>query len=157
MKRAPLAILLTAFLILTPAVSAFADEPAVDPEITNALEQLPGGIAVDPYTAQWPDLGITFSVPNPHARSVGGCSTGLVCAYRHAGQTGAVTKFSGGCGAWSTTAFGDVGSIANARTSGWVYGRNASGTNITFVGYCTAANTPTQTIKSIACGGDGIV
>ena len=157
MKRAPLTILLAAILLLTPTAAASADEPALDPEIAYALEHLPGGVAIDAYTAEWPELGITFSVPNPFARSVGTCATGLVCAYRLAGQGGAVTTFKGGCGTWSTTAFGDVGSIANARTSGWVYGRNAAGTNITFVGYGTAANTPLQTIKSIACAGDGIV
>ena len=156
MKRAPLTILLAAVILLTPPATAFAEERPLDPEIANALEHLPGGIAIDAYTAEWPELGITFSVPDPNVRSVGTCATGLVCAYRLAGQGGAVTTFKGGCVTWSTTAFGDIGSIANARTSGWVYGRNAAGANITYVGYGTAANTPLQTIKSIACAGDGI-
>jgi hypothetical protein len=158
MTRTPLAAALTLALCLVGSAAlaspADAAESDIHPEIAYALEALPGGTATSSTTAEWPELGIEYDVSPPVARAVGTCATNKICAYRNANMGGATISFSG-CNTWSTTAFGAVGSVANARTSGWADARNSSGTNIKRVGYGSWANIVSGT-ASIACGGDGI-
>ena len=144
-------LLVLAFGIAAPA---HADEPDLHPDIAYALAALPGGIPTGTTSAEWPDLGITYTIETRSARAVGTCATNLICAYRTAGLGGAKVTFSG-CSTWSTTAFGGVGSVANARTSGWANARNSSGTVLKHVPYGTWADVPAG-VTSIACGGNGI-
>lgn len=138
---------------LAPAPGA-ATAPDIHPEILHALNAVPGGQATTATSAEWPELGITFTVDLPTTRAVGSCATGLICAYRNGSLGGARITFSG-CSTWSTTGFGAVGSVANARTSGWANARNTAGTVLTHVPYGTWANVPAG-VASIACGGNGI-
>ncbi len=152
--RKTLATLGLCVALLVGAPSANATEPPPHPEIASAMAALPGGVLISPNEAEWPKLGIRFEVPSVTTFSVGSCATGTTCAYRNANLGGAKATFYG-CSTWSTTAFGSVGSVANARTSGWAEVRNSSGGVITTVGYGTWKNVGAGT-TSIACLGDGI-
>lgn len=141
--------LLALVLGITPSTAV---ENEIDPRIAAALAELPGGVATSSDTAEWPDLGITFSVAPIAARAVGSCATGTVCAYSRSGLGGSVTSYSG-CSSWPV--IGAIGSVANARTSGWVDARSGAGATLRRIGYNNWADVPTTT-KTITCGGSGI-
>lgn len=134
------------------AQAAQQQEP--DPAITHALAELPGGQVISPTSAVWPELGITYDIYPSGAKSVGSCATGRICAFREGALGGAKATFTG-CSTWSTTPFGPVSSVANARTSGWAVVRNAAGATLRTVTYGTWQDVPAGA-TSIACAGDGI-
>jgi hypothetical protein len=154
MRRLLLVAAVSAALTLSPTAAATAAEPDLDPDVAHALDALPGGVLVDESTVQWPRLGMTLTVAAESVLSVGTCSTGYVCAYSGSNRTGSRLSFAG-CSVWSTAALPSVGSVANARTSGWVNARNASGASIAYAGYGMSVNTPAG-VTSIACAGDGV-
>lgn len=113
-------------VLLPAAASMHADEPELHPDVVYAISAVPGGIILDENTAVWPALGMELSASSPTARAVGSCATGQYCAYSGAGRTGTQLSFSV-CTVVSTAALSGVGSIANARLSGTVQARSASG------------------------------
>jgi hypothetical protein len=141
--------LLALVLGITPSAAV---DNEIDPRVAAALADLPGGVSTSAETAEWPQLGITFSVSGAATRSVSGCATGTICAYSRSGLGGSVTTYSG-CSSWPVV--GGIGSIANSRTSGWVDARSSTGINLRRIGYGNWADVPTTT-KTIACGGSGI-
>lgn len=106
---------------------ASAETERVAPEVAFALQVQPGGVVVDYWHAEWPELGMTLTVPSTSARAaVGACANGRVCAFNGYGATGSFLSWSG-CGSHSTAALsGSVRSIGNARSSGTLHARNGS-------------------------------
>jgi hypothetical protein len=155
LKRVLLATTVAFALLLTSTSGATAAEPAaLDPDIVYALNAVPGGVLVNDSTIQWPSLGMTFTLAPTTARSVGYCPTNYVCAFIGSDMDGNKLAWAG-CSTWSTAAFpSGAKSIANARTSGWAYGRNAAGLNVAYAGYGSWTNA--TGVMSVACFGDGI-
>lgn len=98
------------------------------PDIAYALQEVPGGIVIDAHHAEWPELGMVIEVPEhgEHHRAVGSCATGAICAFSGSNLTGARLSWSS-CGTHSTSGLSSVGSIANARSSGYLQARTSSG------------------------------
>ncbi|WP_431807789.1 hypothetical protein [Microbacterium paraoxydans] len=129
----------TALLLLGGSVApAHADE-SLHPDVVYALDHVPGGVVVDPYTVVWPDLGMELSVPSPTLRAVGSCATGQYCAYSEPNRGGTRLSFTV-CSIVSTSGLSTVRSIANARTSGTVQARNAASTVLASAGAGATAN-----------------
>ncbi|MFT3798371.1 hypothetical protein [Microbacterium sp.] len=142
-------------LIVTAAAALFllgiAAPPAmaattVAPEIQAVLDEVPGGVVVDYFHAEWPDRHMSMSIEM--TLTVGSCATGTYCAYNTAGLTG--TKLS-----WTTcttqtlpTSF-ILRSFANGRTSGTVQARNGT-TVVATVGASAWANV-TATTTNLRC------
>lgn len=128
MKLLPAALGLSAALVLLAPTMATAstDSPDVHPDVAYALQVEPGGVVLDYYSAYWPDALMRIDVPNPAARAVGSCATGSMCAF--AGQGLGGTKISWAtCGSKSVAGLGgQVGSVANARSSGTVQAKQGT-------------------------------
>lgn len=123
MKRLLITSIAVAGLLLTPA-AAHAIEP-VNPDVAYALATVPGGVLMDPNSAQWPSLGMRIDALPTAGRAIGSCATGSICAYSSAGLSGTRLSWTT-CGSKSTAALTQVGSIANARTSGTMTARAGS-------------------------------
>lgn len=119
MKRLIVAAGAAIVLTLSLAGPAAASE-AVHPDVAFALAAEPGGVATGYGSAEWPDLGMTLTVPV--GRAVGTCATGSICAYSSGALGGTKLSWST-CGSKSTAALSQVGSIANARSSGTLHAR----------------------------------
>ncbi|UPL10593.1 peptidase inhibitor family I36 protein [Microbacterium sufflavum] len=128
----------TALLVGGSLAPAHADE-SLHPDVVYALEHVPGGVAVDAHTAEWPDLGMQLTVPSPYQRAVGSCATGQYCAYSEPNRGGTRLSFSV-CSIVSTAGLSTVRSIANARSSGTVQARNAASTVLASAGAGVTAN-----------------
>ncbi len=101
-------------------------ESGMHPDIAYALETVPGGVAVGTHRAEWPDRGMTVEAPGEHDRAVGGCATGAVCAFAGSNLSGTKLSWTS-CGTFSTAGLSSVGSIANARSAGYLQARTSSG------------------------------
>ncbi|WP_449407172.1 peptidase inhibitor family I36 protein [Microbacterium maritypicum] len=149
MNHRVVAIAAIILLTLSGATSAQASEVGLHPDVEYALEAVPGGEVVDPYTVVWPELGMELTVPNPRARSVGSCATGTFCAYSEADGNGTRLSF-GVCTTVSTSALTIVRSVANARASGNVQARTGTGAVVATVVAGTRLNVP-STVRSLRC------
>lgn len=110
------------------ASAASPDDVDVDPRIAQLLEQNPGGILIDGTHAVWPGLDMEVSVPRTGgfaSRSVGGCTTGRICAYT--GQLTGLTVSWGTCGTLAVPSGFVPRSLANARGSGYAQARSSGG------------------------------
>lgn len=127
MKTKLLAVTAIALLMLSGTSAAQAADGELHPDVEYAIDAVPGGTVVDPYTVVWRDLDMQLSVPSPFARAVGTCADGQFCAYSGPGGSGTRLSF-GACGIVSTAALPVVASVANARSSGKVQARTGAGT-----------------------------
>lgn len=129
MIRTKLAAVAAAFLLLlgTPSIAHATATDDVHPDVAYALDAEPGGVATGYFTAEWPELGMTLTVPGIQRASVGNCASGRICAFERAGLTGTMLSWTT-CGAKSTAALPAVGSIANARSSGTLVARQGTTT-----------------------------
>ena len=138
---AALTALLLAFASATPAAATAED---LDPRLAYALEMEPGGMVIDGRTAYWPHLAMTLTLPGMEPRGLSKkCPTGLICAFQYLDEAGPRLTWAS-CGTYSTTALPSVGSVASARSTGYVQARNgttvlatASAGNYTNVGGAT--------------------
>ena len=123
--RTILAVLTTAILLAITPIAAHAD--SVDPQITAALQAVPGGEVLDDHTAYWPALTMTLTVSDRRLReAVGACPNGSVCAFGGVSLTGSRLSWTT-CSTFSTTALGvPVRSIADARSTGSLQARNGT-------------------------------
>jgi len=115
------------FLSLAAPASATTDDFPIAPEVEYALAVEPGGVALDYWTAAWPD-GMRLDVERDVVlfKSVGACPDGRVCVFTKHNAAGTKLSWSG-CGTHSTSALGGpVASIANARSSGTLKALNGS-------------------------------
>jgi len=128
--RTLLAILAIAALPLAaPSIADTVDPNAVHPDVAYALAAEPGGHATSYFGAEWPQLGMTLTVPagSLAAKDVGQCATGNICAFSGTSQSGTRLSWST-CGAKSVASLPTVGSITNARASGTMYAKQGSTT-----------------------------
>ena len=124
---------------------------SVDPRILDALDAVPGGEVVDDYTAYWPALEMTLTVPAPgDGDAVGSCANGSICAYSGSGLTGSKLSWSS-CGTFSTAAIpgGVVRSIADARSTGSLQARN--GTTVVATASAQSWNNVVGTTDNVRC------
>ncbi|MEX0153262.1 hypothetical protein [Microbacterium sp. LMI1-1-1.1] len=101
------------------------------PDVAYALREVAGGFAIDSHHAEWPELGMVLEVPEhdkrgEHDRAVGSCATGAICAFSGSNLSGTRLSWSS-CGTYSTSGLSSVGSIANARSAGYLQARTSSG------------------------------
>ena len=138
-------------LTAVPAQAAqTATRQAVQQQINAALTATPGGEQTSANTVEWNDGDIILTVAsNLSTQAVGSCATGYVCAYSSTNLLGTKLSF-GSCATYSTSTI-TVRSVANARSSGTVRGKNNAGTTLVTV---TAGNhdnsTPTG-ITQVTC------
>lgn len=149
MKTRSLAIAAIALLALSGATPAHAAGSDLHPDVEYALDAVPGGEVVDPYTVVWPELGMELTVRSPSARSVGTCATGLYCAYSGTDGNGTRLSFSV-CTTVSTSALALVRSVANARSSGMVQARSSDGSVLATASAGTRVNVP-GTTRTLRC------
>jgi len=95
------------------------------PDIAAALDQIPGGRAINATHAEWPELGMTMEAPSGDDKAVGSCATGNVCAFSGSNLSGTRVSWST-CGTFSP-GLSSVGSIADARSTGYLQARSSSG------------------------------
>lgn len=145
------AVILTA----VPALSASATDTAVDPQISAALEAVPGGEVVDYYTAYWPEEEMTLTVPGTSAHdasarsAIGTCPNGSVCVFSASGLGGSRLSWTS-CTVHSTAALGvPVRSIADARSTGYLQARN--GTTVVATAYAQSWNDVSPASTNVRC------
>ncbi len=148
MKRSFVALAAAVLIAASPTAAHAA--PAIDDAIAYALDAIPGGVATSPHSAEWPALGMRADTLT--GRAVGSCATGNICAYSGAGQTGTRLSWTT-CGSKSTAALAQVGSIANARSSGTLTALASSTVRATAVASAAAdvALAYRASITSIRC------
>lgn len=120
MKRLLITLVATVALTLAPAAANASDavQPdATHPDIAYALDAVAGGVLINANSARWPALGMRIDALPASGRAVGSCATGTICAYAGTGLGGTRLSWTT-CGSKSTAALTQVGSIANARSSG---------------------------------------
>ena len=117
-------------LVLAAPLASSAEEQAIHPDVAYALAAEPGGVVLGCGSAEWPDLGMRIDAAPPASgiigvQSVGTCATGSICAYASTGISGTKLSWTT-CGSKSTAALAQVGSIANARSSGTLQARQGT-------------------------------
>jgi hypothetical protein len=121
--------IVTVALVLAAPLAGSADERAVHPDVAYALAAEPGGVVLSYTAAEWPDLGMRIdaatSASGVGPQAVGTCATGSICAYSSTGISGTKLSWTT-CGSKSTAALAQVGSIANARSSGTLQARQGT-------------------------------
>lgn len=123
--------------------------PELHPDIAYALATVPGGVVVDAQRAEWPELEMTIEATSDTERAVGSCATGAVCAFSGSGLSG--TKLSwNSCGTFSTAGLSSVGSIANARSAGYLQARTSSGSVVATAIAGSWANT-SGSVSNVRC------
>lgn len=146
------------FASLTASAAAAADTldtpDALETEVSVILAENPGGVSTSPHTIAWDDGAIVLTLDTGITMAaVGSCPTGSFCVYDGASLTGSRVAFSA-CSTYNTgTLPGSVRSIANARSTGYVQGRNSSGGTLTTVYAGAQVNSAPTGISQIACFG----
>jgi len=123
------AVLVALALVVTGGPTVAAAEEPVDPQLSQLLEEVPGGVVTDGGSAVWPKLDMEYR-PAPAssrvaARSVGSCATGRICAYNASNLGGGMLSW-GSCTTITIPSSFATRSAANARTSGYMQVRNGA-------------------------------
>lgn len=147
-------VVAVALISLGASPSQAADGPLQD-QINQVLEEFPGGVQTSATTISWDGGAMTLTLANPSgfaAAAVGSCATGAYCAYNGLSLTGSKLSFTS-CPATSSTAAlpGVVRSIANARSSGSIQGRNSGGTVLTTVAAGGQVNSAPTGVTELRC------
>lgn len=138
--------LIGALVLASPAsAQAFGADDEVHPDVAYALSAEPGGVATSYSSAVWPDSDMRIDVPV--GRAVGTCATGSICAFSSSGLGGTKLSWTT-CGSKSTAALSQVGSIANARSSGTLHARQGTTVRAS-AGANSQANVPVAYWSSI--------
>lgn len=132
--RAVLAAVLVAGLLMASApaaASAAMSDDDVDPQIARMLDEIPGGVLLDPNRAVWPALDMEVTVPSAlgglaSRAAVGNCASGRICAFSSASLSGTSVTW-GTCGTLTVPSGFVPRSLANARSSGYAQARNSAG------------------------------
>lgn len=151
---ATLALATAVLLASTPAQAANSEKQtsSLQERVDAVLERFPGGTRTGVNEISWEggDVVLTLEVPGATPRAIGTCADDSYCAYSGTNLTGSKISFSS-CGTYSTSPVGTVRSIANARTSGKVQGKNASNTVLSTVYAGKADNSTPNGISKLAC------
>lgn len=153
--RASLSVALAALTVLfiggTPAQAAESD---LQKRIDLALAEFPGGVQTSSTTIEWEDGAIELMLSpegiTPYA--VGSCATGKYCVFDGTALTGSKLSFTACDTTYSTAALlGSVRSMANARSSGTVKGKNSAGTVLTTLYAGGRLNVAPTGITQVTC------
>ena len=124
-----------ALALLAPAsaIAAHADDTSeLQARVDAVLAEFPGGTQTAPNEIIWGDGAVILTLAADEglitAKAVGSCATGYYCAYSGYNLSGSKLSLSTCNTTQSTSALSIVRSIANARSSGYVQGKNSSGT-----------------------------
>lgn len=131
MHRPLAAAILTALLVSAPA-AANASESTGSSELQQRIDETlrlnPGGTQVSANQIQWDGGSMELTLVSDNARSIGSCATGSFCVYSGTSLTGSKLAFTSCDTTVSTNALGGaVRSLANARSSGYITGKNSAG------------------------------
>ncbi len=161
MPRLALGMSLALLLALSAVPPASADPVSPQQRQVDAvLAAHPGGTQTGPGTISWDDGATVLTLVDPDdpddpaTRSVGSCATGAYCAYNAVSLTGSRLSFTTCDTTVSLAALpGDVRSLANARSTGYVQGRTASGTTLTTVSAGGRVNSAPAGVEQLRCVG----
>lgn len=139
-------------LVLVPALQAHALS-STDAQIAHAMAAVPGGVQSSPNEVVWPDGSRLVVVGNdpwgPTPAAATACPTGKFCAYANTNGTGTRLEFTACPSSNSLAALEATLSIANARSSGTVTGRN--GSTIVVTAAAGTTKNVTKTIDKLVC------
>ena len=144
------ATLLVALAAVPAQATQTATQKAVQQQINAALAATPGGEQTSANTVEWNDGDIILTVAsNLSTQAVGSCATGYICAYSSTNLLGTKLSF-GSCASYSTSTI-TVRSVANARSSGTVRGKNNAGTTLITVAAGSQDNSTPTGITQVTC------
>jgi len=155
---------LTAVLLISTAglgasQSAFASTDTAQAtnypaQIDDLLRTNPGGTQTGPNTITWEGGAVELRLaPDGASRAVGTCPTGSFCAFSSTNLAGSRVSFTT-CSTHSVgSLIGTAKSIANARTSGTVYGENSSGSVLSTIGANGRVNAAPANVTQLGCAG----
>ena len=150
------------FLIALPIAVAFAmagtvstaaaasTDPYVEQQVAAAFDAHPDAVRTSSNTVTWAQGTVELTVAAPfETNAVGTCATGNFCAYAGLNLTGTKLSYTA-CSTYSVTAI-TVRSIANARSSNNVQGRNSAGTTLTTVAPGGQVNSAPSGVVQLRC------
>lgn len=151
----------TALLIATSIVGmgSAANAAGTDPPTSTMQERIDEVLAEQPGSTQtswnevtWDDgdVTLTLAADGISTFAVGSCATGKFCAYSGTFLSGSRLTFSS-CGTHSTASLGTVRSIANARSSGSVQGKNSANTTLVTVGAGSSNGSTPIGVTKVSC------
>lgn len=125
--------------MIAPSMAAYAAEDSgLQDRVDAVLAEFPGGTQTMANEISWDggQMILTLATGDDSfaARAVGSCATGYYCAYSGYNLSGSKLSFSACNTTQSTSALSVVRSIANARSSGSVQGKNSSGSVLATIG-----------------------
>ena len=147
-----IALTFAAVLVLTlvawgPVYAAPAQTSAMQHRLDTILIANPGGTQVNATTIEWANGLVVLELA---PASVGTCATGRFCAYSGLNLTGSKISYAA-CSTYTVSAF-TVHSLANARSSKSVQGKNSSGNVLTTVGPGAQVNSTPVGVVKLQCG-----
>lgn len=159
--RSFLSTVATALLIVASLTGMGSVANAVQQDLTvnsmqeridQVLAEHPGGTQISQNEVAWDDgdVILTLASGGISTFAVGSCATGKFCAYSGTFLSGSRLTFSS-CGTHSTTALGAVRSIANARSSGSVQGKNSSNSVLVTVGAGSSNGSTPIGVTKVSC------
>lgn len=141
---------LTAMTLLNAPAAFAADTDPVQAQVDAALEERPGGVQISANKVSWEDGAVILTIADPVGpQAVGSCATGAFCAFGGTKLTGNKLSFTS-CAAHSTKSI-TVKSLANARSSGNVTAKNASGKALSTVKAGASVATAPAGVVSVSC------
>jgi len=153
--RTTLSVALAALTMLFLAgAPAQATESDLQARIDLALAEFPGGVQTSSTTVEWEDgaIELTLAPEGITPFAVGSCATGKYCVFGGTNLGGSKLSFTACDTTYSTAALlGSVRSMANARSSGTVKGKDSAGTVLATVNAGGRLNVAPTGIKQVTC------
>ena len=145
-----------ALALFTPGVAAYADDTSeLQARVDAVLAEFPGGSQTAPNEVTWEDGAVILTLAADEGlittMAVGSCATGYYCAYSGYNLSGSKLSFSACNTTQSTGALSVVRSLANARSSGYVQGKNSSGTVLATVSAGGSLAYASTSITKLTC------
>ena len=141
-----------ALALFTPGVAAYADDTSeLQARVDAVLAEFPGGSQTAPNEVTWEDGAVILTLAADEGlittMAVGSCATG----YSGYNLSGSKLSFSACNTTQSTGALSVVRSLANARSSGYVQGKNSSGTVLATVSAGGSLAYASTSITKLTC------
>ncbi len=149
-------VLALALFAPTSAIAAHADETSeLQARVDAVLAEFPGGTQTAPNEIIWDGGTVMLTLEADEelitTKAVGSCATGYYCAYSGYNLSGSRLSLSACNTTQSTSALSIVRSIANARSSGYVQGKNSGGTVLATVSAGGSLAYASTSITQLTC------
>lgn len=154
MRKALLAVALTTAFVFLPAVGAHADTDDLQERVDAVLVEFPGGTQTSPNTVEWDNgaVELTLATDEIASRSIGSCATGAYCVFSAPSLGGSKLSFTTCDTTVSTSPLkAAVASLANARTTGYIMGKNSTGGVLTQINAGGTSNNAPGGITQVKC------